>query len=540
MATHEQRIKDLEAEIAALTRENRELRGQGGPLPAGETGRGVDEAINHYWQAVLNHCRLLVTVTDPEGVLYEWNKASENVLGWKREEVVGSREVWRRMYPDPAAFQRMGELYRQVVLGERPGDDLTMDAVTRTGEVRTLSMFFTVIKDARGHPFRIVKLAMDVTDKKRAEGSLSKRNAQLAGILEHSPSSIHLLDAQGRFLLVNRRFEELYGLSRENARDRTPGQVFSPSTAEIFTRGDQEVLHTGRTCRLTETMPIAGDPRVFEGVKFPFFDADGAIIGLCAIATDVTEDKRLQAETLRAGQLASLGELAAGVAHEINNPITGMINYAQLLLDGSMEREEGADICRRIIKEGRRIADIVRNLLSFAREGDREQGLFNFSDALLHALDLTRSQLKKDGIALCLHLDDDLPPLWGREREIQQVILNLASNSRYALNLRHSRSGRDKKLTVTACAKETPEGRRLRLEFLDNGTGIPGALLGRICDPFFSTKPEGQGTGLGLSITYGIVKDHGGSLSFESREGEYTRVVVELPAAAVTTGADPN
>jgi len=260
---------------------------------------------------------------------------------------------------------------------------------------------------------------------------------------------------------------------------------------------------------------------------------DGRPKSVLQVYRDVTEKNTLQAETVRAGRLAAIGELAAGVAHEINNPINGIINYADLLLDDDPDGEPEArrDLLRRIVKESERIADIVRSLLSFAREEKGGRGSLHLDHVLAETLILVESQLVKDGIHLTLHYPQDTPPVSAPRQQLQQVFLNLISNARHALNEKYRGAHDDKRIEITVGRVPGPKGGPgVRITFLDRGAGIPAHLIDRIFDPFFSTKSKGEGTGLGLSISHGIVSGLGGRLWFESDEGRYTRALVDLPA----------
>jgi signal transduction histidine kinase len=246
---------------------------------------------------------------------------------------------------------------------------------------------------------------------------------------------------------------------------------------------------------------------------------------------DITEKKLLQAETARAGQLASIGELAAGVAHEINNPINGIINCAQMLIDEDGATSEQTEISKRIMKAGDRIAMIVRNLLSFARNNEEEPNLVHIRSILSDSLDLTEVQIRKDGIDLSVDIPQGIPRIKVRGHQIQQVFLNIISNARYALNQKFSQTHQNKVIEIKGDTVDTNDKQYVRVIFFDQGTGISDDILGRICDPFFSNKPLGEGTGLGLSISQAIIKDHGGNLYFDSVEGEYTSVIIDLPVA---------
>lgn len=232
---------------------------------------------------------------------------------------------------------------------------------------------------------------------------------------------------------------------------------------------------------------------------------------------------------MRAGHLASLGELAAGVAHEINNPINSIINYAQLLIDIGQEHGEEIDIPSRILKEGERIASIIRALLSFAREPQEERSPCNIQEILFDALSLAHAQMQKDGIAVSIDFPADLPRITVHTKQIQQVFLNILSNARYTLNQKHKESGDAKLLDIKAELIEVEGHRFIRTIFHDRGMGISPDIRDRLCDPFFTTKSIGEGTGLGLSVSHGIISDHRGRLSFESVEAEYTKVIVDLP-----------
>jgi PAS domain S-box-containing protein len=247
-------------------------------------------------------------------------------------------------------------------------------------------------------------------------------------------------------------------------------------------------------------------------------------------SSDVTEQKRAEAETMRASHLASIGELAAGVAHEINNPINGIINYTQILANKSAPDSKERDITSRIIREGDRIANIVSNLLSFARDGKEKPGHVHISDIISDSLALTEAQIRKDGIRLNVDIQDPLPAIFVRAQEIQQVLLNLISNARHSLNEKFPEQQEGKVFDIMADKTVKDHNTYIRVTCLDRGAGIPDDIMNKVMNPFFTTKPTGIGTGLGLSISHGIITDHGGSIGIDSTEGEFTKVVFELPA----------
>lgn len=266
----------------------------------------------------------------------------------------------------------------------------------------------------------------------------------------------------------------------------------------------------------------------YDIIFSPFQEADKKIKSV-VVMRDITEKKHLQAEAIRVGHLASLGELAAGVAHEINNPITGIISIAEILTDKFHDLGGDRTIPERIITEGERIGNIVKNLLSFARDKKEAYSPSHVRDILKLTLELVEKQITKDGVKLSVNIPPDMPQINARSQEIQQVFLNIISNARYALQKKYPKPHENKMIKING-EKITLEGKAYaRVIFYDMGLGISKDFINRVANPFFSTKPQGQGTGLGLSISHGIIKNHGGNLWFESQKGDYTKVMVDLP-----------
>ncbi|MGE5808395.1 MAG: sensor histidine kinase [Nitrospirota bacterium] len=249
------------------------------------------------------------------------------------------------------------------------------------------------------------------------------------------------------------------------------------------------------------------------------------------IRTAIAKNTALQVEALRAAHLASIGKLAAGVAHEINNPINGIINYARILSNKSVKGSAENDVAERISKEGKRIAGIVKSLLSFARDNKEEKKSVRVESILQEALILTESQLRKEGMRVQIDLPEGLPAVTANPQQIQQVFMNIINNAQYALNQKYPGEHEDKVLDITCEETDTDGSPFVRVIFHDRGIGIARDALDKIMHPFYSTKPKGEGTGLGLSISHGIIADHGGRLAVESVQGAYTKVLVDLPAA---------
>jgi signal transduction histidine kinase len=241
------------------------------------------------------------------------------------------------------------------------------------------------------------------------------------------------------------------------------------------------------------------------------------------------EKEKAEAESMRASHLATLGELAAGVAHEINTPLNTIINSADLLQDARDQKELQHDASV-IKKEGKRIAKIVSSLLFFARRPESEAMPHSVAELSTGALDLIGAKLRKEGIILNMNIAPSLPAVVVHPQQIEQVFLNIISNAEHSLNERYPGSDPDKRIDIEAVEMTRNNAPFVRVTIRDNGAGIPAALAGKVTEPFFTTKKAGVGTGLGLSISSDIIKSHKGTLTIESQEGEFTKVIIDLPA----------
>jgi signal transduction histidine kinase len=255
-------------------------------------------------------------------------------------------------------------------------------------------------------------------------------------------------------------------------------------------------------------------------------DHRGRVEGVVVNARDITDTRKLEEQLIQSQRIESIGTLAGGVAHEINNPINGIMNYAQLILDSLDRATPAAEFAREIVHETERISRIVRNLLTFARHEKQAHSPALLADIVSAVLSLIQTVMRHDQIALEVAIAEDLPKIKCRSQQIQQVIMNLLTNARDALNERYPGFDPDKKIAIGVRQIEKEGRRYIRTTVEDHGNGILPEVRERIFDPFFSTK--GKGTGLGLSISYGIVRDHGGELTVESEPGRHTRFHMDL------------
>jgi two-component system NtrC family sensor kinase len=316
--------------------------------------------------------------------------------------------------------------------------------------------------------------------------------------------------------------------------------------SDVIGKGVCEIIHGGRwphiECPLEQFLQTwsyrVEDTRLpglgggqFSLSIFPVENGnvkDRLILLMCR---KLSQDEVRRVDGIRTAQLAAIGELAAGVAHEINNPINGIINYAQLLLDDSAADSEQALLLRKIVNEGERIATITYNLLSFARENENDRAIVDLNAVITDCMSLVQHQLENERINISFDLCEPSALVFGSHMQLMQVVLNIISNSRYALKERYGRDSAEKKISFSSSGVEIEGKKYFRLVITDYGTGIPQGILEKLFEPFFTTKPASLGTGLGLSISYGIVKNHSGMLRVNSMLNKFTEMIIEIPAA---------
>lgn len=382
---------------------------------------------------------------------------------------------------------------------------------------------------------RTLSLHREIDERNRLLNELRQRKNTILSILNSAHEGIFGVDRNGICTFFNASAQHLLGYSAE--------AIVGGNTHGLFAHSDTNGRSRDHVnCRVAEVLNSAEPRHIDDAVLWsrdgipvavsctvqPILDA-GEVAGAVVSFTDIREKKKLIEQRIRTSQLVSLGEMATGVGHEINNPINGVINYAQLLLNRYAQSEIEKKILKNIIKEGNRIAGIVANLLNFAHK-DRSSMQSLAIPALLNtALDLIGKQLDKDGIHLVVEMGHGLPEIFGNEQKMEEVLINLISNARHALNEKYPGGGPDKRLWISA--QQVPDINRpmIMLTVLDHGIGIKPEHLSRIYNPFFTTKPAGVGTGLGLSIVHESLHQMGAKISIESIPSHFTRVSMLFP-----------
>lgn len=365
----------------------------------------------------------------------------------------------------------------------------------------------------------------------RAEGKWLQVEAELTSVLDSIQTGTILLDAAGRIRFCNARFGQYFGMERrqlqsletiENLTELVAPRFRIPENFDApwksFARGEGVPGHD----ELELTRPTR---RILERFARPVLDREGRAMGWLELYYDVTSERQIQSKLLQTEKMAAVGQLVSGIAHELNNPLTAIMGYGQLLLGQGLAPEQYSE-ARKVFQQAERARRIVKNLLYFARENEPERIRVDLNEIVERTLALRSYELRVENILVECELASDLPETMADPYQLQQVVLNLLTNAEQAL-LQERGQGKVKIKTRLA------DGRRIAVEISDDGPGVPRRIASRIFDPFFTTKPPGVGTGLGLSIVCGIVKRHGGEVTFENQSDGGARFLVELPVLEI-------
>lgn len=343
-------------------------------------------------------------------------------------------------------------------------------------------------------------------------------------IVESINVGLMAVDLDGRITRLNSAFEEIVATDREDVVGKTVEELFADDFADtlhqVLGEPGWRLVHTRNIYKL-HTTTGAGRSLVLNIAITPLWADSQEQTGALVVFEDVTERLRLEDQLQQREKLSSIGLLAAGVAHEVNTPLTGVSSYTQMLLNMLPENDPKHALLEKVRRQADRATDIVNNLLNFSRTGSAaEFTTLDIHRVLDDTLQLLEPQLRRGQIEIVRSYDDELPPVVGNSVKLQQVFTNLILNARDSIA-----NGQGRIVLATHNGDEDS----LTVEVADNGVGINPEDVAKIYDPFFTTKGVGRGTGLGLAVTYGIVQEHSGHISVNSTPGLGTTFRITLP-----------
>ncbi len=360
------------------------------------------------------------------------------------------------------------------------------------------------------------------------------------------------ISSDGSIISMNNEAEKVFACSSDDMLTKSWLDFFQPDDEKIVPINENGTYNLPglitNKCYEMNIISKGGEKRILKCRFVKCLNKYAEEDDVLCIAQDNTDHKKVmldmtsrlntektrKLETIRSSRLESLGELATGVAHEINNLSNGIINYAQLLSDetGETVLDNGQlNILDNVIKEGERIAEIAQKLLFYSREQGDGKALVKLSDIITDSLMLIKHHLKNDGIKVNTFYPDDLPAISIHIQQLQQIFLNILHNARRALNNRYPMKNENKRLEIKGDMITKQDRNWIRISITDWGEGINSQDLAQVFNPGFTTKPPGEGTGMGLTISRNILMDHGGHIEIGSQFGDHTTVTVELPVS---------
>ena len=474
-----------------------------------------------------------IAFTDLEGNLTYVNSAFLTMWGYDSEkEVLGKAAV--QFWQIQERAQEVVEALRHI--GEWKGE---LTAMSKGGSNFDVELSAYMINDEGGRPSRMIASFVNITERKKAEEELRNSEERLRTIFEYAPDGLYLSDLKGNLIDGNKAAEEMTGYRKDELIGKSflklkllpAGQI--PKAAAILAKN---VL--GQSTKPEEfTLKRKDGAKIQVEISSHSTKIAGKAV-VFGIARDITQRKKMEEEKKEleqksqlASRLATVGEMASGVAHEINNPLTGVIGFSQLLAQREDIPEDTKQQLEIIAEGSQRVASIVSRLLAFARQHKPEQSYIDINELLENTLKLRAYEIRTSDIELSTRLDSALPRTMADGAQLQQVFLNIIINAETEMKEVH---GKGKLVVKTEAIDDT-----IRISFKDNGPGISPENLDRLFDPFFTTREVGKGTGLGLSICHGIITEHNGKIYARSNSGKGATFVVELPVVAEVKQAEP-
>ncbi len=519
-----QEIIDVDLSLSVLKGPDGKVTGSIGIIADITERRRAQEQLqlaDGNYETIFENSSIAITLADENENIVSWNKFAEALLRMGRDDLY--MKPVSSLYPEAEWRKIRSQNVRQKGMQHHLETKITR----KNQEIIDVDLSLSVLKGPDGKVTGSIGIIADITARRRAQEQLQLAEENYRTIFDNSSVAITVTNEHENIVSWNKFAEVLLGMDKHDLYMKPVSSLYPDAewrtirSQNIRQKGMQHHLETRMIKKNQEIIDVDLSLSVLKG-------PDGKVTGSIGIIADITERKRAQEEKERmeeqlqlAGRLATVGQMAAGVAHELNNPLSAVQAFAQLLTERDDLDETVKSDVETIYKEIQRATKITSNLLSFARRHKPEKALIPINEVLERSLELHAYLMRINNIEVVKEFDTSLPRTMADFHQMQQVFVNIINNAEQAMTEAHGRG----RLLVKAQSL----GETIRVAFTDDGPGISEENLKRVFDPFFTTKDAGKGTGLGLSICFSILQEHGGSLHVESKPGEGATFTVEIP-----------
>jgi len=459
-----------------------------------------------------------IYIATPEGRILDVNPAMVRMLGYESKEELLKHTV-PEILVDPAerkALMEQVERYRMI-----QGREITL--LRKDGSSIVCLNSAVAVRDHSGKVARYQGALVDITERREMEHQLHQQQEFARRLVDNFPDLILVLDTASRYTFVSPRCFEVMGYTLEEAQHMEFGGRTHPEDLPAALSVYKDIL-AGKQSFASLELRVRHKQGEWRRILFnfsPLSDERGNIEGVVLSGRDVTDIKRLEEQLIQAEKLAAMGQMLAGVAHELNNPLTAVLGVTELLRERAQTDESTKRQLELTHRQARRAARIVQNLLEFSRPASPQKKPLDVNNLIERTLQLHEHSLRRNAIEVDFHPQPEFPGVVGDANQLIQVFLNLVSNAEQAI-----REVRDSGRLQIRLGKVA---NRISVAFQDDGVGIRPEALPRIFDPFYTTKRPGGGTGLGLSICMSIIREHGGTIEAESLPAGGSAFTVYLP-----------
>src|SRR5256884_7055446 len=461
-----------------------------------------------------------IYITTPDGTIVDVNPALVRMLGYDSKE-----EVLKRRVPEIFVDREERKLIKEEVERQPMIQGREITLIRKDGPWIVCLNTAAAVRDNAGRVLRYQGALMDITERRERERRLHQQREFARRLVDSFPDLILVLDANAHYTFVSPRCKDVLGYDIEEAQNMAFGGRTHPEDLPAANLLYQDII-AGRQSFASLEIRVRHKLGEWRRIRFnfsPLADEKGNIEGVVLSGRDVTDLKRLEEQLIQAEKLAAMGQMLAGVAHELNNPLTAILGVTELLRD----RQGVDDSTKRQLelthRQARRAARIVQNLLEFSRPASPQKRPLDLNNLLDRTLQLQEHSLRRNNIEVDFHPGADLPGIIGDANQLIQVFLNLVTNAEQAI-----REVRDNGRIQIRAGRN---GNQVTITVQDDGVGVRPEALPRIFDPFYTTKRPGGGTGLGLSICMSIIREHGGNIEAETLPAGGSAFTIYLPAA---------